>query len=471
MALINEIKKYYTNIPIWVTDCLAPFYYMIPQKKRYGTVFESQLKKLEEVESYSKDQVQNLINKQLILTIKDAYENVPYYKNLFDKKNISISSIKEIKDIQKIPFLTKENLIDNKEELLSRHVDKSKLQYITTSGSTGNPVGFYVDEDSTMKEWAYTLYLWKRVGYRPDSSRLLLRGKTFWAQKNKSKNWQYDALRRELSCNIFDLNNDNLEDYCKAIEKYKPEFIHGYMSATVILCKYIESRPNKLKHQFKAVLAVSENVLDNQREYVEKILNTRVFSFYGHSERLVIAGECEYSTEYHIEPLYGYAEIIDEDGNSINDGSVGELVTTGFCNKGMPMLRYRTGDLASWSNKDDCKCGRPHLRLAKVHGRWKQDVLINSDNAPVSLTAINMHSDVFDKVIRYQFLQEVKGEVVMKILANRDFTNEDYSVILKELDEKTKGKIKYRIDLVDNIPLKPNGKYSIIDQRLKVSQF
>lgn len=471
MTFINIIKKHYTNIPLWATNLVAPLYYCVPETKRYGQVFNRQITLLRQQDLLSADKIEELANLEFLSLVQHAYNNVPYYHRIFDEYGISISSFKDIRDITKIPFLTKDMLIKHREELIATNIDKKSLQYITTSGSTGNPVGFYVDSDSTMKEWAYTINLWRRVGYRPDSSRLLLRGKTFWAQKNQGKNWQYDAFKRELSCNIFDLSEENLEQYCLAIEKYKPEFVHGYMSAVMILCKYIEKRCGGLKHQFTAILAVSENVLESQREYIEMILNSRVFSFYGHSERLVMAGECEYSNEYHVEPLYGYAEIVDIHGQDIKDGKIGELVATGFCNKGMPMLRYKTGDMASWSQKNDCKCGRAHLRLAGVHGRWKQDVLINCDNAVVSLTAINMHSDVFDRILRYQFYQDTVGKVVMKIIPGTNFSKEDEVKILNQLNEKTQGKINYKIMLVDKINIKSNGKYSVVDQKLKVETF
>ena len=469
MSVINKMKKIYTNIPLGLINSLAPLYHCIPESQRYGKVFNEQVKYLEKIETLSENKIQELINLKFIEMVKHAYNNVPYYHNLFDEYGISVTSFKDTKDIVMIPFLTKELLIQYREELIATNVDRKSLQYITTSGSTGNPVGFYVDSDSTMKEWAYTVNLWSRVGYSQDSSRLLLRGKTFYLQNKREKNWQYDALRKELSCNIFDLCEENLEEYCEAIEKFKPEFIHGYMSATTVLCKYIENRTKVLNHKFKAVLAVSENVLDLQREYVEKVLGCRVFSFYGHSERLVMAGECEYSSEYHIEPLYGYAEIVDKNGEQITNGSIGEIIATGFCNKSMPMLRYKTGDLAGWSKMKSCECGRPHIRIESVHGRWKQDFLINSDNALVSLTAINMHSDVFDRVVRFQFFQDTIGKVVLKIMPTGNFSKNNEIEILKILNEKTQSKIEYSIQLVENIPVKSNGKYAVIDQKLKVA--
>lgn len=91
-----------------------------------------------------------------------------------------------------------------------------------------------------MIEWAYTLHIWSRVAYKPDSSRLVLRGKKIRNQKDND--WCYDPLRRELSCSIFNLNDSNIELYIQLIEKYKPKFIHGYMSAITIIAKYIQAK-------------------------------------------------------------------------------------------------------------------------------------------------------------------------------------------------------------------------------------
>ena len=466
MALIDRVKGIYNNIPLEALNMCAPFFYAIPVSIRYGHVFDNQRKILASQEKISNTEVEELINKKFLFLVKHCYENVPYYNRLFKEYGLNIESFQDVRDITKIPFLTKNILVEHRDELLADNINKDNLQYITTSGSTGNPVGFFVDQDSTMKEWAYTLHIWKRVGYKPDSSRLVLRGKVFREQKN-GKNWQFDALKRELSCNIFDMTDENMEQYCNAIEKYKPEFIHGYMSAIVILCKYIDRRHYELANKFKAILAVSESVLDYQRDYVEKVLKCRVFSFYGHSERLIIAGECEYSNEYHIEPSYGYAEIIDQNEHVIKDDSAGELVATGFCNKGMPMLRYKTGDIANWSIRKNCECGRQTVRLMGVSGRWKQDILVNKFGALVSITAINIHSDIFDRIENYQFYQDTIGQVVMKIIPGNEFNSNDINGIIKMLSEKTQNKIDFNVILVADIVRKKNGKYTIVDQQLK----
>ena len=137
-------------------------------------------------------------------------------------------------------MIDKECVHANIGRMIKRRMHKEKLDYVVTSGTTGRAAGFYQDKSILMREWAYVNYIWNRVGYEPDSSRLILRGKVFREKKLKGKSWQWDALKRELSIDIFAMTKENLRLYCDKIEKYKPEYIHGYMSAIMTLCNYIE---------------------------------------------------------------------------------------------------------------------------------------------------------------------------------------------------------------------------------------
>jgi len=360
----------------------------------------------------------------------------------------------------------KECVRDNCDQMIKCGIHKEKLDYVVTSGTTGRSAGFYQDKSVLMREWAYVNFIWKRVGYKPDSSRLVLRGKVFREKKLKGKSWQWDALKRELSIDIFKMTKDNLRIYCEKIEKYKPEYIHGYMSAIIVLCKYIEK--SGIHHSFSGVLAVSEPVTIEQRMYVEKVLNTRVFSFYGHTERLVMAAECEESTEYHIEPQYGFVELIDSEGNQIwEPGIRGEIVATGFLNEAMPLIRYRTGDIAEWSEKKQCSCGRAHRRLKSVEGRQK-DVLLGKNDTRFSVAAINMHSNIFEHVSKYQFYQEKKGEVILKIVSTEEFDKKDIDEMARQIYEKVGNELDVRISVVEDILPEKNGKFKMINQKLEM---
>lgn len=464
MSIVSKLLNVYGKIPVPILNAFGKIFYCFPVALRFGSVFSNQYKSLCEADKQPK-YPEERINELAVKTIESAYKNVPFYIELAQKHGVNIADIKSVDDITKLPLISKEDILQHGESMIVDSLRKNNLLFVKTSGSTGQPVGFYQDNDILMKEWAYVHYLWKRAGYTPNSSRLVLRGKVFRAMKQKKSNWQWDALRRELSVNIFEMTEENLKIYCQAIEKYKPEFIHGYPSAVRLLCKYIEKHP--IRHQFKAVLAVSETLQEDNREYIERVLEARVYSFYGHSERLLIAGECEYSHEYHIEPLYGYAEIIDAYGKPIEEPGVeGELVATGFLNKAMPLIRYKTGDIAAWSSIGECPCGRRHIRLTGVTGRCGKDVLISAKGAEVSMAALNMHSDVFDHIRIFQYVQEEKGKVIFRYVPTEEFCQKDEEYLLEQLMEKFGNDFDICLRKEKEIALGANGKHRLIVQKI-----
>lgn len=465
MSLIYTLKQNYEKLPTRLLQIAGALYYHLPMGKRYGKDFQQISELLRCTEYLSKDKIDTLINERFRYIVKYAIAHVPYYRKKYAEYGVNSDSIHDIRDIEKLPTIDKEELRSHKNEFLSDEYKSSDLMYITTSGSTGTPVGFYQKKSMIMTEWAYTMHIWSRIGCNPDSSRLVLRGKKF-RNNGRTPHIFYDPLRRELNVDVFNMTENNLESYSVAIEKYKPDYIHGYMSAIMMLAKYIESRSGELRHQFKGILATSENILSDQKEYVEKIFNTRVFSFYGHSERLVIAGECEYSSNYHVEPLYGYCELLSRDGISVKEG---EITGTGFLNDAMPLIRYRTGDMSAWDEKDSCPCGRKHLRLNGVCGRWHQDMLITKEGAHVFLAALNIHSAEFDHIVRYKLIQEQAGMATMQILPTDEYEKSDGEHIKKLLEEKVSGKIKFNVQLVSDLPVQGNGKYRIIDQRMQLN--
>lgn len=464
MSIHSFAHKYYDRIPNWALSGASALYYAIPETKRYGRDFASTRKLLEETEFISRDKIEEMVNQRFLHIVREAWEHVPYYRDKYRQYGIDINGIKDIRDIVKLPVIDKEEVRLHQKEMISDRYAPSQLMYLTTSGSTGNPLGFYQPKTMVMIEWAYVMHIWKRIGCLPSSSRLVLRGKKLHGNTD-GQPYFYDPLRRELSCDIFNMTEQNMECYCQAIERYRPEFIHGYMSSIVMLAKYISGRKGGLRHQFKGILAVSENILQEQRDFAEKLFGARVLSFYGHTERLIIAGECEKNTQYHIEPLYGYCELLDADNRQ---SDTGEITATGFINDAMPFIRYRTGDRAAFDAHTHCACGRQHVRWKRIDGRILE-VLVANDGNFFPLTAIDgIHTSDFDNVIRYRFVQYEPGIVQMDIVPSSDYVAQNGERIKQMLEGRVNGKINININLKNAIDIQKNGKYHVIEQHLPI---
>jgi phenylacetate-CoA ligase len=247
----------------------------------------------------------------------------------------------------------------------------------------------------------------------------------------------------------------------------KLPFLHSYPSAVIDFARHLKVLGIE-PPRFKAILASSENLYPGQREFIESFYGARLFSWYGHSEDLILAGECEVSNHYHIFPEYGLAEVIKEDGAfATEEDEMGELVGTTLDNFAMPLIRYRTDDWAI-VGPPSCECGRRYKLLKETRGRWQQEMLIGKLDNLISVTALNVHTDEFDRTQQIQFYQREKGKVDLRIKRGPGYTERDSRRILQAMNEKMGDTMEITLSFTDDIPLSPRGKFRLVVQELKV---
>jgi phenylacetate-CoA ligase len=417
---------------------------------------------------WSKEQLEEYQLRQLSKLLNHAYENVPYYRKIFDERCLKPNDIQDFSDLRELPFLTKEIIRDNFDELTATNYPSRKREYVTTGGSTGVPLGFYYEKGiSRAQEWAFMKILWERVGYRFRDKCAVIKGYIV-ESANEGILWQFALLGRWLILSSYHMTDENLPKYIEKLSEFKPKFIQAYPSAITILARFMKKNNIQPFPSIKAILCSSENLYPGQRELLEEIFRCRVYSWYGHAERAVLGGECEVSPYYHVFPEYGITELVRDDGSPVmNKNETGIIVGTGLSNYAMPLIRYKTDDLAIRAD-GVCACNREYLLFKKVEGRWLQEFIITRNNRPISITAINMHSDVFDNVEQFQFYQEKKEEVVFNLVRKASYTNKDTEYIRQELTKKLGNDIDLVIRFVDDIPRTKSGKYRFLIQKLPI---
>jgi phenylacetate-CoA ligase len=430
--------------------------------------FRSKYKFLQASQWWSKEQLEEYQLSQLNKLLEHAYDNVPYYTKVFDEHGLTPRDVWDYEDLERLPLLTKETIRSKFSELKATNYPSQKFEYVTTGGSTGVPLGFYYEKGvSRAKEWAFIRTLWGRVGYRFSHKCVVLKGARIKSAET-GKYWETALARRWLVLSSYHITEDNAPRYIDTIARFKPRFIQAYPSTITLLANFMKKNGKKPFPTVHAIFCGSENLYPWQRELLESAFNSRVFSWYGHSEMGALAGECELSTRYHIFPEYGYLELVDKHGNVITqDGVVGEIVTTGFNNMLFPLIRYKTGDFASFS-KGTCECNRQYKLLDSVEGRLQEYIVANNGRLIPVTTIFNIHSGVFDNVQQFQFYQEKEGELVVRIIKRQKYTESDSNRIQKALLERLGSDMRLGFDFVDNIPRSEIGKFKFLVQKLPV---
>jgi len=433
--------------------------------------FRAKYKLLQESQWWGAGQLEAYQLRQLSELLNHAYNNVPYYTKLFHKQGLTPRDIYGFDDLEKLPLLTKEMVRDNVDALRARNYAPRAFEYVTTGGSTGTPLGFYYEKGvSRAKEWAFMRTLWGRVGYRFTDKCVVLRGNVV-PTADKGIYWKSAGFGRWLLLSSYHMNDENLPTYVARIREFRPKFIWAYPSTISFVANFMRKHHLEPISTLKAILCGSENIYPWQRDLLEQVFGCRVFSWYGQSEMGALAGECEASTEYHIFPEYGLVELIRHDGSVIsNAGEQGEIVTTGFNNFIFPLIRYKTGDFAAYSDHA-CGCKRAYKVLPSVEGRRLQELIVGQNNVIFPFTALaSIHSDMYDNVEQFQFYQERAGEIILNVVRSPDYTEGDSQKIRRELLKRLGSDMKLDIEYVDSITRTTAGKFRFVVQKLPVDQ-
>ena len=397
--------------------------------------------------------------------LRHAAEHVPHYRHVLREAGFEPADLCSLNDVRRLPILEKATLQRDEERLVADNVPPRARSYVTTAGSTGIPVGFWVDAEQGGREIGFIEALWRRVDFRPSDRVAVLRGTVVPG----GRLWALDLRSGQLIMSSYHLTADNIPLYLERLRRFRPRFLHVYPSSVLALARYMDAEGVAPMTGVHAVLCGSENLYDWQREAIERAFGCRAFSWYGQSENVCLAGECEQNRRLHVVPQYGLLELLDGSGDPISEPGVpGEIVGTGLHARAMPLIRYRTGDVAQYA-EGRCACGREHALLERVEGRL-HEFIVTATGRQISMAAINMHSRVFDQVEQFRFFQEEPGVVSLRVVPKPTFAWErDSEHIRRELSPKLGDDVTLRIEVVPEIPRSGRGKFRFLEQLLPVA--
>ena len=437
----------------------------LPMNLKYGVAFGKIYTQtyvfLKESQYWSRDRHLSYQLSEAQKLIAHAYANVPYYHQLLDDGGINPGQIKDFSDIAKIPFLTKEIIQKNIENLVARNVPKSSIGYGSTGGSTGVPTWFYSHWPVTSaKEEAFVRLIYDRIHYVERQREVVLRGSNVAVNEQKNIYWENAPTSKELHFSSCHINEDTFPYYLNKIKQFRPLWIRAFPSSLYLLGKHIERTGNNPFDCLKGIILSSENIYLHQKELFAKIFpGVRVFGFYGHSERCCVAGECEQNDRYHVQSEYGYTEFV-------QDGQYKEIVATGFNNYVMPFIRYRTQDYVDLSDQT-CSCGRHYQLIETMVGR-EQEYLYTADKTPISFASLNMHGGFYNQVYKIQFIQSEYGKCTVLLVPGKEFSQQHMQLIVQNLNDKFMERMEMEVKLVEDIPTTKSGKQRPLLQQLDI---
>ena len=457
-------KNMWETLPRPLKGVAGQILSFLPVPALLGRQFRKNLRFVEESQWWSREQYAVHQLEQVKRICMHAYENSNFYHDLFTAAGLPPSAITNLADLQQLPTITRDTVNNNLEQMLTTSPKAASIDYITTGGTGGVPLRFYIGAGRSQIEYPYLVAGWQRAGYRLGLPMAVIRGRIV-SPDCQGLPHEYDPLLRHHYYSNFHMTEVNMGRYLEHIRALGPCYLHIYPSSASTLTRFMLRHKIKPIRNIKGILAESENVYPEQRQMVEDAFGCRYFSSYGHTEKLVAAAECEKSTNYHVWPTYGYFELLDANGTPVTTpGERGEIVGTGFMNQVVPFIRYRTGDYATYIGNRCEQCGREVPIIAEIRGHNIQEHLVASDGSLITWSAVNVHDDTFDHVRQFQFYQDAAGKAVLKVVPATTFREQDVALMQKNLGKKFDGRLQFVVEIVDDIPLSQRGKTIFVDQ-------
>jgi phenylacetate-CoA ligase len=458
---LYPLLSLYNGLPDTLQHLLGTAYRCLPQTARWGSAYPEFRKLARAAEKWSFEEIQEFQIKELRRVLHHAANHCPYYQQKLMRSGFRPESIQKPSDLEQCPLLEKRELIEHREKMVSSEIPKKRRLYLTTGGSTGVPVGFYLQKGiSRPKEQAFLETMWERAGYFRGAKLAVIRGHVTSGTAS-GRISQYDGTRNWLLLSSYHLTPERLPDYLEALERFKPDLLHAYPSAVLQLAGYLETTSQSLRVALRGILCGSERLTLAQKRLLQRVFKCRVYRWYGHSERVVLAGEGRQSELFYFFPQYGFVEF----GPADSEGLC-EVIGTSFHNLAMPLIRYRTGDLVRLADpRVHGELEFPWAAVSDVVGR-EQEFLVSATGRRISLTAFNMHDGIFDDLYAVQFYQEQPGVAEFRYVAGPAFHTSRLSKIEERIRQKLGDDFEIQMRAVSEVEKTDRGKHRWLVSRI-----
>ena len=371
-----------------------------------------------EIEKASPQEIKQFQERELQKTLRYVEQNSPYYQRLFKENAINANAITTLEELQQVPTTGKDELQQFNDDFLC--VTKQQIiDYVTTSGTLGDPVVVGLT-NADLDRLAYNEAISMACSgvTQEDTIQLMTT-----IDRRFMAGMAYFLGARKLGAGIIRVGSGVPELQWDSILKFNPTYLITVPSFLLKLIRYAETHTINLNEtSVKAAICIGEPIRDQDfsknilAEKIQSKWNIELFSTYASTEMSTAFNECQEQRGGHQHPELIITEVLDENDNQVAEGEVGELTITTLGVEGMPLIRFKTGDMVQ-IHTNACPCGRNTNRLGPVIGRKKQMIKYKGTTLypPAMLNVLQHFDEVETFVVQISTNDLGTDEIVLKI--------------------------------------------------------
>lgn len=426
----------------------------------------------EEEECMAPEEKEKLQLERLQDVVKRAYENVPYYHERFDAVGVKPEDIKTLKDIEKLPFTTKDDLRDAYPFGMLAVSPKKIVEIHTSSGTTGKPtVSGYTRND--IEVWSEAMARGLTMFGLTDDD--IIQNTHGYGLFTGGFGVHYGA--QKIGATVIPISTGQTKRQIEILEDFGSSVLIFTPSYGLYLAEVAEEEGVSTEDlNLKSIGFGAEMWTEGMRKEIEKRFGVPAYNIYGLTEIMGpgVALECEAQDGLHIMDDHFYPEIIDSDSHeTLPEGEKGELVLTNLTREAMPIIRFRTKDVTAL-RKGKCSCGRTFIKMERITGRADDMLKVKGvavfpsqiEKALLKIDGLEPHYMII--VTRPQHLDEVEVQVEASPTLFSDEVKELVG-IKRKIENQIHNEIGIRVDVTlvepKTIPRSEGKAVRVIDKR------
>lgn len=457
----KSIENIYNSLPVFMQNVGISIYGYFWKKHRLGGIFLSEVRATRERELYTYEQWKNYQTIMLRKLLIHAFDTVPFYNEKYSSLGIKRDFLANItlEQLKLLPYTTKDDFRKYGDTtMLSSKLAKGNFEH--SSGSTGTPVHIYMPDYVAQRMSAYMetrVRNWAGVDYK--MPRGMIGGRRIIPENYMIPPfYRYNIFERQTYFSAYHISMQTIKNYVEGMLKHDVKWMTGYAMSNYFVADFIQKSGLKAPH-LKAVITSSEKLTLEMRQVISDVFHCKVFDSYSGCEACGLISESP-EGELLVSPDVGIMEFIDENGNDVSNGEIGEIISTGLLNFDQPLIRYRIGDMAKIANDQHLKTAHNMLKIEEIIGRI-EDVVIGCDGRKM----VRFHSLFvgIEGLIQSQVVQQTYTNFLLRLIVDHSLYQENKAEnIIKDRLESQMGKVNIKFEYVTSLPINKNGKVKAV---------
>lgn len=449
-----NLNDLYQRAPIPVQHLFASGYGLRELPRRHAGRFRRDVSDLAAREWRDPDWLARDQASRLESMLVWSAARVPHYRDLFADLGIGPADLATPEALAALPVLDKETVRADPDRFVPDE-PRPRLIPQTTGGTTGTPVRYWATLDAVRANYAtYEARCRRWAGVRFGQRMASFHGQPIIPSSQQGgPYWRRNLAFNQTYFSVYHLNHATVGAYLDELERFDPQVLAGYTSAVHRVALGLLDRGQQGRIRPSAILVSSETLTPSVRRDIETAFACRVTNAYSLGELVAFVSECEHGG-LHISTDYGLLEFVEGEAGT-------EIIATGLINRGMPLLRYRTGDLVVPSSGGRCDCGRGLPVVEQLIGRV-DDVVHTPEGATVGPAPMSLAFQRVPNLRRAQVRQDRVEELTVLIEVDPAFSDADEEFLVAELSKRLGPTLRIRVDRVEGLPRTSGGKERLV---------